>query len=174
MKRIILLGFFLVLHASVLSQNQSAQGSTMNIGLGIGIDYGGFGGRFTYLPVERVGLFAGLGYNLIGAGYNIGAMYRFMPSKRVCPTFGAMFGYNGVIKVENASEYDQAYYGVSISGGVEFRLRNNKNYINLELIIPFRSQEFQDDVDALKDNPSIEFKNEPIPVAFSVGYHFGF
>ncbi|MBL7857853.1 MAG: hypothetical protein JNM57_09200 [Cyclobacteriaceae bacterium] len=175
MKTIIVITCLIVMQLPVMAQDQdpSAEWSKVNIGLGIGIDYGGFGGRFTVLPAERFGLFLGLGYNLVGAGYNVGATYRFLPAKRVCPTINAMYGYNGVIKVQNASQFDKAYYGASIGGGVEFRTRNPKNYFNLELIIPFRPQAFYDDVDDLKNNSAIEFQTEPIPIAFSIGYHFG-
>src|SRR5687768_6116891 len=56
-----------------------------NIGIGMGIDYGGFGVRLTVLPAKPVFLFAGLGYNLAGIGYNIGAGVRLAPERPFCP-----------------------------------------------------------------------------------------
>lgn len=44
--------------------------SPFNIGIGFGLDYGGLGISVNYLPVKPLGLFAGLGYNLLGMGYN--------------------------------------------------------------------------------------------------------
>ena len=43
-----------------------------NIGLGGGIDYGGFGCRLTILPSERIEFFGALGYNLLEYGLNAG------------------------------------------------------------------------------------------------------
>ncbi len=79
-----------------------SQSGKMNVGLGMGIDYGGFGGRFTFLPTEKFGLFAAVGYNLDGAGFNGGALYKFNTEKKVRPYVIAMYGYNGVIRAENA------------------------------------------------------------------------
>ncbi len=73
----------------------------MNIGLGLGLDYGGIGGRFTVLTSQRFGLFAGLGYNLHGAELQWrGGVVRLAPDKRVCPTLHAMYGYNAVIVIK--------------------------------------------------------------------------
>src|SRR5688572_8531002 len=83
--------------------------SKFNLGLGLGLDYGGIGGRITFLPVKRLAIFAGIGYPLVDFGYNIGAQVRFIPDGRVCPTFGVMYGYNGVIIVQGFSQYDKVY-----------------------------------------------------------------
>jgi hypothetical protein len=148
--------------------------SKFNIGLGIGLDYGGIGGRITFTPIKQVGIFAGVGYPLVDFGYNVGAQGRFLPDGRVCPTFAVMYGYNGVIKVQGASQYDKIYYGVSISGGIELHFGGRANFMNIELVVPFRSQAFHDDWDSLKNNSSIDIQSEPLPVAISIGYHFAF
>lgn len=151
------------------------QSEKMNVGLGVGLDYGGLGGKFTFLPGEKVGLFAGLGYNLDGAGYNLGALYKFSTDKRVRPYATAMYGYNGVISVEDSDGNTEAetYYGFSLGAGIELKSRKNeKNFWNFELLIPFRSSEFHDDLDTLKD---IGYDvTDPWPINFSIGYHFGF
>ncbi len=160
---------------SFLSVNSIAQEnstpSKVNLGLGMGLDYGGFGGRISFVPTKNFALFGGFGYNLLGLGYNVGGTYRILPDKRICPTISAMYGYNAVIKISGASELDKTYYGPSFSLGIEFRPQN-KGYWNVELIVPVRSKDYQDDMDAIKDNPSIELKSEPLPIAISVGYHF--
>ena len=148
------------------------QESKMNIGLGIGLDYGGIGGRVTFLPVKRLALFAGLGYALVDFGYNVGAQLRIIPDNKICPTFGVMYGYNGVIQVQNASMYDKIYYGTSLSGGMEIHFGGKQNFMNIELIVPFRSETFYDDWDRIKQNSSISIQSDPLPVAFSIGYHF--
>jgi hypothetical protein len=143
-----------------------------NLGLGMGLDYGGFGGKFTLMPVEKFGLFAGIGYNLAGVGFNGGAMYKFTPSKRVSPYLSGMYGYNGVVVVENGPAESKTYYGPSFSFGIELKSRRNEsNFWNFELVLPVRSSEFTDYIDELKNNGySI---SEPLPIAFSIGFHFG-
>ncbi|HOX84343.1 MAG TPA: hypothetical protein PLS08_15045, partial [Chryseolinea sp.] len=132
-KLVVLLGF-LTIPNFTLAQEYSRQ----NIGVGLGIDYGGIGAKFTFLPVQKFGFFGSLGYNLIGLGFNAGATYRFIPTKSVCPTLGAMYGYNGVIKVEGGNESNKIYYGPSFSAGVELKSRGSSNFWNFELILPLR------------------------------------
>lgn len=156
----------------VTSKSETSKG---DFGIGLGLDYGGIGGRLTFLPEKHVGLFASVGYAIVGAGYNVGAKTIVNPDSKTRVALGGMYGYNAVINVSGASQYNKIYYGTSIFVGVEFRSRYKpKDYFNLELIVPFRSQEFQNDYDALKANPAITFKNSVLPIAVSLGYHFGF
>lgn len=148
--------------------------SQMNIGLGIGLDYGGLGGRITFLPTKRLAVFGSVGYALVSAGYNVGAQVRFTPDNKICPTFGAMYGYNGVIKVENAARYDKMYFGTSLSGGMEIHFGGRPNFMNVELVVPFRSKAFYDAWDSLKSQPNVSIVADPLPIAFSIGYHFAF
>lgn len=145
-----------------------------NIGIGLGLDYGGLlGFRYTFMTSPKVGLFGSVGYILVGPGFNFGANYKFTPDKKVTATLGAMYGYNAAIKVVGASEFDQIYYGPSFSVGVEVKTRRNqRNFWNFELVVPIRSSEYHDDMDALLNNPDIEI-SEALPIAFSIGYHFG-
>ncbi|SRR5258706_695606 len=146
-----------------------------SFGLGIGLDYGGFGGRFTYLLDPHIAVFGAGGYALSGFGYNVGAIARFMPAKKFVPTITAMYGYNAAISVKNAAQYDKLYYGPSIGLGlIRKSNRNEKNYWHYELIIPFRSSDYDADLNAIKSNPSISISTTPPPVLFSIGYHFGF
>jgi len=177
MKRLFFFFALMALTSLTFAQNYTRydvpeQDSKMNIGLGIGLDYGGIGGRITFLPVKRLALFAGVGYALVDFGYNVGAQLRIIPDNNFCPTFGVMYGYNGVIKVQNASMYDKIYYGTSLSGGVEMHFGGKQSFMNVELIVPFRSQAFYDDWDSLKQNSSISIQSDPLPIAFSIGYHF--
>jgi hypothetical protein len=146
--------------------------SRVNIGLGLGMDYGGIGGRISFMPVKRLALFGAIGYALADFGYNVGAQLRIIPDGKVCPTFGFMYGYNGVIIIENASDLNKIYYGTSISGGIEIHFGGKPNFMNIELVVPFRSQEFYDYWDALKQSGAIDAISDPLPVAFSIGYHF--
>jgi hypothetical protein len=146
-----------------------------SFGLGIGLDYGGFGGRFTLNPSKYVGIFAAGGYVVAGFGYNVGLTTRLAPDKRTVPIFSFMYGYNAAIKVSGAPQYDKIYYGPSIGFGLEMKVgRHYKNFWTVELIVPFRSQQFDTDINAIKNNPSISSLATPLPIAVSAGFHFGF
>jgi hypothetical protein len=42
----------------------------------------------------------------------------------------------------------------------------------MAVLAPFRSAEFWSDWDQLENNQGVEVKQGPLPVAFSIGYHF--
>jgi hypothetical protein len=160
-----------------LAGNISAQDDTSkgDFGIGLGIDYGAFGGRFAYRPTPKVALLAGLGYNLNGLGYNFGAALRMNTEKRTVPYFSALYGYNAVIVVEGLAQLNKTYYGPSVGFGLEFHSRKkSSNYFNLEIFLPFRSSEYTSDLDAIKNNPMIKLQSEPWPITISLGYHWGF
>ena len=145
----------------------------INFGVGLGIDYGGFGCRLSVLPTKQLVVFLGLGYNVNDFGVNGGASYRFMPSKRACLYYTLMYGYNGVIVVQNAEQYNKTYYGPSTGIGIEIHSgKRPGNYWNFEILVPVRSQKFHDDLRDLKRIPYIKFNSEPLPIAFSIGFHF--
>ena len=142
------------------------------LGLGFGLDYGGFGGKIEYLPVKNFGLFGGLGYNLLSAGWNVGATYKILPEKKVSPNLMLFYGYNGVSKVDGAPEYEMTSYGVTIGANLDIKTGNKGNKLSIGLFVPIRSKKFMDNYDALKNDPRIELKNELMPIAISIGYNF--
>jgi len=144
------------------------------MGIGTGLDYGGIGLKGEIVTFPYLGIFAGLGYNFQGLGANGGLSFKALPFKRVSPTVQAMYGYNAVITVKGASEYNKTYYGASVGAGLDFKLGRNDNKLYFAIYYPFRAGEFYDDMDELKANPSITFESEPLPVTFSIGFNFGF
>ena len=50
--------------------------------------------------------------------------------------------------------------------------KKENTFWNFELLLPIRNSEFQDDIDALKAIGADV--TEPLPVAFSIGYHWKF
>jgi hypothetical protein len=150
-----------------------AQDSKANVGFGFGLDYGGFGGRFTYVPIERIGLFAGLGYNLNSLGYNIGAQVRFPTQRKIDWYLCGMYGYNAVLIVTGTQPKKTTYYGATIGAGMEIKFgRSEKSHLNIELLVPFRESQYQKDIDALK-NSGAEV-TAALPIAISIGYHIRF
>lgn len=158
-----------------MEKDEEDSNTNLYLGIGLGLNYGGFGGRLTFIPGDAsktsVGVFVASGFALNGLGFNAGMVVRIGDQKLV-PTFSAMYGYNGVIKVVGAPQYDKTYYGPSIAVGFENKTRNsNDNHIHVELVIPFRSSAFHNDIKTLQGTPGIEI-NDPSPVLISIGYHF--
>jgi hypothetical protein len=158
------------------SSNSINDYSTLvSLGIGFGQDYGGYGARLTVLPNSHFGIFFGGGYALAGFGYNAGAMVIAKPDKKVSATFMFMYGYTAAIAVSGASQYNKIYYGPSIGGGIRSTSRKNEqNYWQFGITLPFRPSEFDSDFDRLKSNSSIVGLTKPWPITISVGYHFVF
>jgi hypothetical protein len=61
----------------------------------------------------------------------------------------AMYGYPGVIKVQNyfggvIPELTKTYYGLTAGAGYVLYDKNKKNKLVLEILVPFRSTELND------------------------------
>lgn len=143
-----------------------------DIGVGGGLSYGGFGAQVSLSPIEQLGLFGGVGYNLDAVGYNIGLKYKVVTPAKVHPYLTAMYGYNTVLMIEGAAvDSKTTYFGFSTGAGIEFRLRE-KSFFAAEVLVPFRPQAFKDAVDDLK---SIDYTiKDRTPVTICIGYHFKF
>lgn len=156
------------------SKPEPLEAHKVSVGLGGGLDYGGIGTRITYVPIKSVFVFGSLGYNLVGAGYNLGAGYKFFPDKRFTPYVVGMYGYNTVVTVtvndERVSELDRVFYGATFGIGAELkRSRGRKNFWNFGLLVPVRSQEFQDYKSELEHYYGADFTI--LPITLSIGYH---
>jgi hypothetical protein len=150
-----------------------------DIGLGLGIDYGGvLGAKFTYSPLKYLGVFAAGGLQLGGFGWQVGVKGYIIPKtskKGFRPNLKVMYGINAVIYVIDYDQYNDLYPGFSLGPGMEFRFgRLKKHGMNVDLNFPIRSQEFYDDWDKLKNDPNIVIESEPLPVSLSFGYHIEF
>ncbi|MEO9965707.1 MAG: hypothetical protein ABJF11_07965 [Reichenbachiella sp.] len=169
MKKIYVVLFILVACSS-LGYSQAQKGKT-HLGIGLGLNYGGIGGSITHNLSDNFGMFIGLGHQLAGFGYNFGVMYYVPSEKRAQAYFSAMYGTNAALKVEGFTELDKVYLGPTVGFGVKlFGKKNEENYWNFGLLLPFRSSEYDNDVDIVKSLPGIELQ-EPWPVLFTIGYN---
>lgn len=148
----------------------------VSIGIGGGLDYGGFGGNITFYPVKSIGLFAGVGYAFAGAGFNAGVKFRFVPKKpesRVHPFGLVMYGYNAAISVINASQHNKMYFGPTLGGGIDLRSgRSTRGYWSFAILVPIRNPEVFEYMDSLERDYGVEFQIGLLPVGASVGYRF--
>jgi hypothetical protein len=170
MKKSIRLIILLTLFTICISHAQSS--INWNLGVGGGISYGGFGARITYLPIDKLGIFGAMGYNMNSLGYNVGAQFHFPSEKKISAYLTAMYGYNAVLIVDAIeTESKTTYYGPTAGAGMQIRFKG-KSFLSVELLMPFRPQTYQNAVDDLKEL-GYEIK-DPLPVAFGIGYHFKF
>jgi hypothetical protein len=176
---IFLFSFFVFITIQLNAQDSvpaPVQYDKIAVGLGIGQDYGGFGVNLTYYPLKSIGLFGGLGYTLVGFGYNAGMKLRLLsnkPKAKVTPYILAMYGYNAAIKVSGAEEYDKLFYGPTFGLGIDFKsYPRSKIYYSFAILLPVRGSDVDAYMDDLKTNHNVEFKNDLFPVTFSLGLKY--
>ena len=167
MKKICFFFVLMFIGCQIYGQNKQQ----VYLGVGTGMDYGGIGAKIEYLPVKSLGLFGGFGYNLLSAGWNVGATLKIAPDKKVSPNLIAFYGYNGVTKVEGGSHYDMTSYGITFGGNLDIKV-GRKNKLSVGLFVPIRSQKFMNNYDDMKNDRYIELKNELWPIAISVGFNW--
>lgn len=169
--------YFLQGNAQTSKKDSTLQGF-VNLGFGAGIDYGGFGARFTIVPLKRVSIFACGGYNLINMALNVGASFRTLPGKRICPDFSVMYGYNAIIIATSGSwnkvtgKYNKTYYGFSCGFNIELWTKRKFHYLNVGIVYPIRTQEYKDDVAKIKNDLFFKEINDPYTFTISIGIHF--
>ncbi|MDR0754315.1 MAG: hypothetical protein LBF04_02890 [Prevotellaceae bacterium] len=142
------------------------------LGLGIGFDYGGIGGKIEYLPTKHFGLFGGLGYNFLSIGWNAGVTYKIQPDKKVSPNLMVFYGYNAVFTGNNsyAKRYEMTSYGLTFGVNLDVKVKNGDKW-SFGLFFPLRSSKFKRNYDAIKNDSNLE-ATEIIPVGISAGYNF--
>jgi hypothetical protein len=152
--------------------------SKANLGFGVGLDYGGFGGRFTGMPSKNFGIFGSLGYAIAGVGVNGGIQGIFNPKGRATGYVTGMYGYNAALAVKNSVStssyaFKKLYFGPSFGLGLKLASRRNEsNWWNFEFLLPIRDSAFQKDMDDFKSQ-GVKMTNVP-PFAVSFGYHINF
>lgn len=152
------------------------EGVKSDFGIGFGLDYSGIVGvKYAFLPINYAAIFMSIGYMNVDAGYNVGLQLYILPYSsefNVRPHFKFMYGANASIHIIGASKYDKVYYGYTYGGGVEFRFGKFKDIgFDLDICIPVRSNEFEEDYDNILKNKTIKFYNDPPTVTIGAGFH---
>jgi len=139
------------------------------VGPGLGLEYGGIGGKVEYVPVKYLGIFGGAGYNIAGLGWNAGVSYKILPGSKVTPIIDAMYGYNAVIESSSSWNSYKIYYGPSFGGGVDIRMGRRDNKLSAILLYPVRSSKFKNAYDY--ESQTASYSKVP-PVSFSIGFNY--
>ncbi len=172
MKKSILLSLLMFSISPIFSQSSYNDDARSTLGIGLGLDYGGIGFKFTQLVDPHFGLTLGGGYAFAGFGYNVGGIVKIRPEARVVPTISFMYGYNAAVAVSNASQFNKFFYGPSLGFGILSKRRNNpQNYWQFELILPIRSGDVDAYLNTLR-NSGVSIGSLS-PVGFTIGYNFG-
>lgn len=150
-----------------------------DFGIGLGLDNGGvLGVKYTYSPIKYLGLFGAAGLQFGGLGWQVGAKgYLISKTSKhgFRPNVKMMYGVNASIYVLNAEEYTELYHGFCIGPGIEMRFgRMKKKGLDVDINFPFRSDEFWDDWDQVKNDPRVEDAVDPTPFTLSIGFHMEF
>lgn len=172
-----LLSFLLLLTIQLHAQEIVKPASRIDkttMGLGIGLDYGGFGMNFTTSLHKNIALFGGVGYNLIGLGYNGGIKARYISDKntaRISPFILGMYGVNTAVIISNATEFNKSFRGITFGLGIDFNFKPRKNgYWSIALLMPQRSSKYDDYISFLKSYYGFTFTNQPSDIGLSLGY----
>lgn len=141
------------------------------IGFGIGQMYGGVGTQLNYEIINNVELFTAFGYNLNDLGLNGGVKYKFL-DKRTKPFITAMYGYNTVLIIENQSNLNKTFYGLTIGAGIDIKSKKKSNFWTFSLLAPIRPNDVIIYKTDLMNNNGVEFKRSLFPFTLSIGYMF--
>jgi opacity protein-like surface antigen len=137
------------------------------IGAGIGIPYGVIGINADINIAPNLNLTGGIGYAIVGVGYNFGAKYFFSDvSKSFRPRVLAVYGTNAYLQVIGASSYDKAYTGLSLGVGGQWMWgKSRTNGVDFDIIFIATTGL---DVNDLKNQGIIA--EEPGKIKISIGY----
>lgn len=151
----------------------------VDLGFGLGIDYGGtLGVQLGLTAAKHITFFASGGYFVFQGAWNVGIKTLFVAksSKHVFrPYLKGMYGCHAAIYIDGADQYNQIYKGWTIGLGMELRFgKNKKTGFNMDLGVPLKTPEYWTDYNKVKNDPTVEIYIDQVPVAFSVGFHHEF
>ena len=174
MKRATFLFSFLFSTSIILAQccqHDKPMQSHFDVGIGAGLDYGGYGFKFEAYPVSYVSLFGGVGYNLIQPGFSVGITAR-NPKFDAVPFVTAMYGYNASIIVKGEKHLNENFVGPSFGLGMEFHFWQISSFLNFALLYPIRNSDYDDTRTMLENMEYLDPGKEPFPMTLSIGFHY--
>jgi hypothetical protein len=169
--------FAFVLLGAATAQKDLADGRVqdqVNLGIGLGQDYGGIGANIFFYPQKNVGIFFGGGYAFAGFGWNAGVKGRLISDhpQVVMPFVLAMYGYNAAFAVSGNSGLNKIFYGPTFGAGIDLRSRklSSRGYWSFAILIPIRSSAVDEYRQQLEEE-GVSL-SPLLPIGISVGYKF--
>src|SRR5690606_32408860 len=95
-----------------------------------------------------------------------------MPDKKVSVNLKVFYGYKSNSKISATPEYDKLSDGITEGDNADIKMGKKDNKLSAGLFVPFRSQKFMDNYDAIKNDYRITMETELLPIAVGVGYNF--
>ena len=141
-----------------------------DIGIGAGIDYGGFGIQANQF-IGPICLTGGYGYNKVYF-LPFGGVKYYIPLDKYdiifAPYIKVIYGYNAVIIIKNGPK--DFYSGFTPGVGTDIRFGKKKSFgFNFDINVPIRTKKYIRDKDFYKlIYPS--YKPNILPVSLSLGF----
>ncbi len=156
----------------IIKNEDSKSIAKIFFGLGLGVEYGVIGGQIKANVGNYIDLHFGGGYNSIGVSVAFGTSVIFLKNSRVRPKLNITFGNTHIVNVENASQYNKAYYGLAFGFGTNIYLSKNSNsYLSIGLNFFPPSQQYIQDIKRLRNNPNIYIFEQTNNWGITIGYH---
>jgi hypothetical protein len=168
---------FVLLGASTAQKTVSDERvqDAVNLGIGLGQDYGGIGANIMVYPQRNIGIFFGGGYAFAGFGWNAGLKGRLISDEPhvATPFLLAMYGYNAAYAVSGNSSLNKIFYGPTFGVGLDLRSKklSSRGFWSFAILVPIRSSEVDDYRRVLTDEYGVSL-SPLIPIGISVGYKF--
>ena len=154
---------------------RSLKQDLVKLGIGVGLDYGGFfGANVMVTPHKRISFFAGGGYLISTAGFNVGARMNIVanPSTLHVLFLEGMYGYNTFIYVKNMRSLNRAFYGPSLGIGFGRKMPGLGIIFESTVFLPIRGDDVDSYMRHLITRQGVVFENELPPIAISFGVKF--
>lgn len=159
--------------SGIVKNEESKSIAKIFFGLGLGVEYGVIGGQIKANIGNYVDLHFGGGYNSIGVSVAFGTSVIFFKNSSIRPKLNITFGNTHIVNIENASQYNKAYYGLAFGFGTNiFFSKKSKSYLSIGLNLFPPSQQYIQDIKRLRDKPNIYIFEQTNNWGIAVGYHF--
>lgn len=145
-----------------------------SVGIGYGLDYNLFGGKFMLSPTRVIGLFVSAGHNTMNFNAGIGAQINLIGSQKKRSNFYLLGVYsnNFLVVLQDGPLENKDFYGFSFGVGYQYRSRSNdKRIYSFSLNYPIESGEALDYLDQA-EQAGYEISREGLPLKLSAGVRF--
>ena len=161
MKKYLMMGLSLIFLCAITAR--TAEINYNEVGVGLGIPYGGIGVNYEFSPVDRFSLDAGAGWTPGGFGWSVGPRVYFADqSKSFRPRISASYGTVAIIKPQFGDWKTDT--GCCVGPGFQWVFGQKKNWsLDFDVLYVFYN---------LPRNYRQEWGTDHVKVSIGFGYHF--